>query len=280
MKQNFKWIMIILIIGVLGASCSANDSSSDETATRFSVAVLGDNPPFTFVDEASNKIDGFDINLMDEIAKRAGYKADYDIVDDWNAILQSMYACSHDAYFSRIMEFPKGDTHCWQMLFQGKVVDEWCEQDVVPIRFSKPYFQNGFVVLVRADNRDILSYGDLSGKKIGMDIYYDNNLGLISALGKKPFIFHDLDDAIQALLEYDLDAIVDDFPRAYNYVLASEGKIKIVGEPFYPTSSSAIAVCVNYNTVLLDAVNTALDEIMSDGTFDDLAQKWSMFNYE
>jgi hypothetical protein len=62
--------------------------------------------------------------MMNTLSERAGYKVDYEILDDWHDILESMASCDHDAYFSPVREYPEGDTHCWQLITsEGRVLD-------------------------------------------------------------------------------------------------------------------------------------------------------------
>lgn len=274
MKRSSKWIFIFLIIGVITvASCSAR-GSSNQPLIEIRVAVLQNLPPFSYIDEGTNEIAGFDIDMMDTLAERAGYKADYEILDDWHDIFESMASCDHDAYFSPVREFPEGDTHCWQLITsEGRVLDSWCSIDRPLVTFTNPYFQDGFVVTVRADNKDILSYRDLQGKNVGVEISWSHDSGLVQVLGQQPQGFEGSARAIHALLDGDLEAVIISLSEAIGYVMVNDGQIKIVGEPFYASSSYAIAVCSSKQK-LLNSLNSALDEIMSDGTYDDLWNKW------
>jgi len=67
--------------------------------------------------------------------------------------------------------------------------------------------------------------------------------------------------------------VIDTFPEAFNQVVENDDLLKIVGEPFKTVDSYAIAVC-NIGDELANALNEALDEVMSDGTYDELYYKW------
>jgi ABC-type amino acid transport substrate-binding protein len=288
--QNITWLLIkILVVVLFTASCRVREPSNEPTKTTsaaepkktISVVVRGDFPPFSYIDAETNKIVGFDIDLMDTIAERTGLLVDYEILNDWSVILKSMDTCSHDAYFSRVIEFLEDETTtCWQLVFQGQVINTWCGEEETPITFTIPYFQDGLVVIVKTDNTDILTQSDLQGREVGVDIFLRDDSEIKQMVGNR-FLhsFTNLDTAYQALMDGDLDAIMDYYTSSYKNVMANEGSLKIVGKPFSKFTPYVIAVC-NHNVELLNSFNSELSEIMSDGTYDDLFNKWLVIDNE
>ena len=77
--------------------------------------------------------------------------------------------------------------------------------------------------------------------------------------------------AVQALLNDQIDAVIIDQAPAEEYVKANAGLTILDGE--WVTEDYCIAVDEG-NAALLDAVNTALDELQADGTVDAIIAKY------
>jgi ABC-type amino acid transport substrate-binding protein len=86
-------------------------------------------------------------------------------------------------------------------------------------------------------------------------------------------MFSGEDAAYQALIDGEIDAVVDYSPSAFNHVNSNKNELKMVGEPFAKIISYAIAVC-NRDKELFFSLNSSLSEIKSDGTYDELVQAW------
>jgi polar amino acid transport system substrate-binding protein len=147
------------------------------------------------------------------------------------------------------------------------------------IAFSDPYIEVGQVVVVRSDSQ-IKGAQDLAnGAVVGVQTgttgdeaasteakVPDNNL-------KR---YPTIDLAFAELANSTIDAIVADSPTVGNYVSQEQykGKVQVVGEPF-TTESYGIAVQQG-DTELLNGINAALSQLKSNGTIDQLKQKYSI----
>lgn len=79
MKRHFIWLTLLIILGVLLSACGSPTSSRLESIKNSGVMKVGtsaDYPPFEYVD-ASGNMAGFDIDLMEEIAKRMGVSLEW-----------------------------------------------------------------------------------------------------------------------------------------------------------------------------------------------------------
>ena len=75
------------------------------------------------------------------------------------------------------------------------------------------------------------------------------------------------------LVNGDVQAVINDTPVTESYIAKQPDKIKMVGEEMEASAPYAIAVQKG-NTELLDKINAGLAKVQSDGTFDELLQKW------
>lgn len=139
------------------------------------------------------------------------------------------------------------------------------------VNFSDPYVNAGQVIIV-ADGSDIASADDLAGKTIGVqlgttgDQYVTENITDATVERyNKGF------EAVQALSQGKIDAVVIDGEPAKTFVSESEG-LKILDEAF-TVEEYAIAVKKG-NSELLDKINTALESLKDNGTLDEIVAKY------
>ena len=138
------------------------------------------------------------------------------------------------------------------------------------INFSTPYATAAQVIIV-ADDSEIASPDDLIGKTIGVqlgttgDIYAEDIEDATLERYNKGF------EAVQALLQGKIDAVIIDNEPAKVYVSQNEG-LKIVDEAF-TYEEYAIAIAKN-NTDLLNEVNAAIAKLKESGKLDEIVNKY------
>ena len=138
------------------------------------------------------------------------------------------------------------------------------------INFSTPYATAAQVIIV-LDDSEISSPDDLIGKTIGVqlgttgDIYAEDIEDATLERYNKGF------EAVQALLQGKIDAVIIDNEPAKVYVSQNEG-LKIVDEAF-TYEEYAIAIAKN-NTELLDEVNSAIAKLKESGKLDEIVNKY------
>ena len=137
--------------------------------------------------------------------------------------------------------------------------------------FTEPYYYSGGMIFVSKDNTDIKSADDLEGKKIGVvaqstyeepaktlsdDIqYYSSDVVALKDLTIKGRL-----DAVITADIVGFEAIENGF------------EVKEVGKPLWVEQPS-IAVRKD-NDGLREAIDEALQEMIDDGTYEEISQKW------
>lgn len=286
MKRLLYRLLIIAIVSLLaGIACSFSVpeilKAPQIAQVTYHVGIDASYPPFEYIDAESNQIVGFDIDLMNTIAERAGFKVEYENLA-WGDLVDSMDNCGRDIYISAmpVLQVSEGENACYAVyrvsLYGNEFLYSYCQWEENPISFSQAYFHSGAVVLVRADNTDILSYEDLDGKMIIAQIGTVSHELIYDMWGMSidVLLFEEMDWIIQALIDEKADAAITDLVTALNYMRENQGLLKIAGEPLTDTPF-VIAVCdTSSDQLLLNKINTALDELLTDGTIDDLQEKW------
>ena len=91
----------------------------------------------------------------------------------------------------------------------------------------------------------------------------------------EPLVFDDTNVAKQALLNHQVDAIVADLPTAF-YITAVEIPAATIVGQFQQQSGAPeqFGMLFQKDNPLVGCVNQALANLTSDGTLDDIEQKW------
>ncbi len=245
MKQLMKTLLVIVLFAwLLMTGCGPTRGDVVRVATDATW------PPFESIDDETKQLVGLDIELMRAIAERANFQVEF-INVSFDALLTGMARCQYEAAISAITITP------------DRAVD---------FAFSTPYFAAGQVVVVRADNQDISRHNDLNNKVVGVQI---DTTGDVEAQKIEGAIIHGYDDielAFQDLMNGQIDAVIADNPLALGIVGKYPDLLTTVGDTF-TDENYGIAVCQT-DTELVERINNALAELISEGYIDELTQTW------
>ncbi len=246
-------------------SASSSDASSNaaigESTVSGSAALedgvlnVGTNaefPPFEYVGD-DGEPDGFDMALIKAIGEKMGTEVEIE-----NMEFDSLVA----AIGSKI-----------DVAIAGMTV---LEERLDSVNFSDPYYEAVQYVIVPADS-DITKAKDLEGKTIGVQLGTTGD-----------FKAEEIKDASVSQYNKGLDAVNDLMNGRVDAVIIDKNPAKVFADRFgddvkvYDGSDSkfgfkpeeyAIALPKEDDS-LLEAVNQALAEIKSDGTFDELVSQY------
>lgn len=225
-----------------------------------SVVVVTENayPPLQFIDPKTGKQIGWEYDAMDEIAKRLNFKIEYQNTS-WDAMIQAVSDGQYQVGMTGIT-----------------IKDERKEK----VDFSDPYMRSQQFMLVRADESrftDAKSFGALKDGLIaaqpGTSPFYTAVYEILDGNEQNPRIklFETFGATVQALKAGDVDLVLTDSVAAQGYVDASEGKLKVVGEPL---GSEDFGFIFKKGSDLVAPINAAIAALKADGTFDKLNKKW------
>ncbi len=244
--MSTKWLKTI------GASLALTLAAGTASAETLRVVTDPSFVPFEMMDQETGEMIGFDMDIIAEVAKRAGFEYDLNTMD-FNGIIPALQTGNVD------------------IAIAGMTITEAREEIV---DFSNPYYDSGLRLLVPKGNDDIKVLKDLEGKKIGSKIgstsydflmkNLDDNSGVTPYPGSA--------DMYLALMSGAVDAVFYDAPNVgYFARTKGKGKVETVG-PMYEGQQYGIAL--KAGSEWLDEVNAALASIMEDGTYKTIYEKW------
>ncbi len=219
------------------------------------VLIIGTNAnykPFSYIGMSFEPI-GFEIDLIDEIAKKIGFE--YKIKDmNFDKIIPSLQDESIDMGLSSI-----------------SITDE--RKGLVD--FSVPYFQTKTVYLKKASNGKIKDKESLSGKIVSAQKETVFEKIASSIQGAKVETFKTPDVGIINLKQNKVDVVILDLIVANDYLSKNKELVKFFEEGD-GTEGFGIAFAKGKNETLMTKINEALEELKSDGTYDNLLTKYHL----
>ncbi|MDX1737150.1 MAG: transporter substrate-binding domain-containing protein [Alphaproteobacteria bacterium] len=253
-----KFISTTLTVGVLmaGAMSLSSFASADELADikkegKIKIAMSGAYPPFNFVDDQNNVV-GFDPAIGKEIARRMGVEAEV-VTTAWDGILAGLMASKYDAIVGSMSITEK----------RLKVVD-----------FVGPYYRMSRAVFVREDS-DVNSLADLEGKKVGATLGETHEKWVRKQDKYELKTYKGLTELLLELENNRVDAIVVDNIPVLVAVKKNGMKIRQLDTPNIEGADDKAGIAVRKgNPELMAAMQKALDDMMADGTYTKIAEKW------
>lgn len=253
MKNLLKKITLGALAVMLCIGMTACGSSSSDT---YKIAMEPTFPPFDTTND-DGELDGFDVDLMEAIAKDQGFKLEWQNMG-FDGLIPALKSGNIDIVAS------------------GMYASEERKKEV---DYSDTYYDSGLVIAVKADNITINSEADLrSNMKLVAQIGTSSQ-ELIEGWAKEgkiaeAKIYDKVNDAVQDLKNGTVDALINDKPVTLEYINKQPDTIKIVGETLNE-EQYGIAVQKG-NTELLDKINAGLKNLKENGEFDKLLEKWNL----
>ena len=253
-----------------GSSKDADTSAKKETKTedskdkensdkQFIVGFDAEYPPYGYKDDNGEYV-GFDLDLAQEVCARNGWELVKQPID-WDSKDMELNSGSIDCIWNGFTMTGREDDYTW----------------------SKPYVDNSIVVVVK-EGSGIEKKEDLAGKVVAVQAdssglaaltdEEDNeeNLKLAASFSDLQQVA-DYNTAFMNLEAGAVDAIVVDIGVA-DYQLEFRTGFVMLDDKI-STEQYAVGFKLG-NEELRDQVQSTLDEMLKDGTFDDIAKKWDL----
>ena len=215
-------------------------------------------PPLQFVEAASGKAIGWEYDAMAELAKRLNFTVKYENIS-WDAMIPAVSEGQFDLGMTGIT-----------------IKDDRKEK----VDFSDSYMTSQMVMMVRGDEArftDAKSFGAngdlLIAAQPGTTPFYVSVYDVLDGNEANPRIklFETFGATVEALRAGDVDLVLTDGTAGKGYVDASDGGLKIVGEPL---GTEDFGFIFPKGSALVAAMNAGIAAMKADGTIEALNKKW------
>jgi polar amino acid transport system substrate-binding protein len=254
-----------LMLSACGAAGSKDLLSTIKARGVMRVSSDPNYKPQSFLNETTKELDGFDIDVSKEVAKRLGVKVEF-ITPDWDTIVAANWGGRWDVSIGSMTITPERK----KVLF-----------------FSTPYYYTPAQFAGPKDS-PLNSVDDLVGKTVcvGSGTTYDDYLNGKLALegekiikqvqGVKMTTFSTDSECIQAIQagRKDFEAVLTAQPTIED-AIKSGVQLKKIGTPvYYEDLAAAMDQKVPNSDSFVQAVSKAIEDMHKDGTLTNLSMKW------
>lgn len=255
--RNWLILSAIAVLMVFLAACGSDkedsqSSSGKSSESKIDVLKVGTDATFKpFEFKSNDEFQGFDIDLVNAIAKEIGAEKVEFVDTEFKGLIPGLQAKKFDMIASAMY-----------------ITDERKET----IDFSDTYFPGGLAIMVSENNKEIKSLEDLKGRKVAVQIgtksvkFLEENLpeANLVKVEKNTEMFLELESK-------KVDAVVTGYPAAKAYI-KENGKMKVLDktltEEYYGFGFR------KDDTELREAVNKAIKTLKENGEFDKIEAKW------
>ena len=244
-------LVITFFIAFLGISSVASAQSS--TVLKWGAASEG-GAPYIFQDPANpSLIVGFEVDLVNELAKEMKMKAEF-VQNQWDGLIPGLKRGNYDIVVNGL---------------------EITEDRKAEIFFSDPYYVTYEQLTVRKDTNTIASLLDCKDKVVGTLKYSLAQTILEEQKNIHVRSYEGQINAYQDLENGRLDAVLMDFPIAMYYG-EPNSKLKSVGSEI-GRMEYGIGIR-KQDAHLLNEVNQALARLSHNGKLREIYERWGLWN--
>lgn len=240
---------VVLFLALVASVLASVSSVAADTVVK--VGMSGRYFPFTFVEK--DKLQGFEVDLWHEIARRNSYSVEF-VTANFSGLFGLLETGRIDTISNQITITPERSAK---------------------YLFSKPYVIDGAQLVFKRGNKAIKGLEDLDGKTVGVNLgsNYEQLLRDLDTKGTINVKTYDTG------IEHDValgrtDAFVMDRLSTMQLIKKANLPLEPVGEPFEKIENAWPFVNSDKGLKLRDEVDQALAAMRADGTLEAIAVKW------
>lgn len=246
-------LIIVLFLAACSPVATATDSNNSFNGLleegKMTFAMTGQYPPFNFINEDGD-LAGFDIDIAYAIAEKIGLEAS-PITTEWDGIIVGLKAKRFDLIIGSMA-----------------ITDARLEE----VNFTNPYYFDG-AQFFAPEGSELTDIADLEEGVVGVvtgTTFHEfiEDMDNIKSISQ----FQSDVDNMRSVVSGRTDGLITALMVGLYGAQQNNIGIEPIGEPLY-IEEIGIAIRKE-DTELLEAVNNALEEMMEDGTYQAISEKW------
>ncbi|MCI4660186.1 amino acid ABC transporter substrate-binding protein [Cryobacterium zhongshanensis] len=266
LKKTLTGIALVASIVLAVTGCAATGASSDRTSNAsaaaddslaavqksgiLTVGTEGTYRPFTYHEDGSGELTGYDVEVAKAVAADLGVTAKFQETQ-WDAIFAGLEAGRFDVIANQVSVTPEREA---------------------AYTFSVPYAYSTGVVVVPSSNTDITSFASLAGKTTAQSLT-SNWYALAEKSGATVQGVEGWAQSVALVEQGRVDATVNDKLTFLDYQKQNgSSSLKIAAETT-ERSESALAFAKGSSS-LADAVDASLAKLAKAGTLAEISDKY------
>ena len=216
------------------------------------VGMSGGYFPFTFVQQ--DKLQGFEVDVMDAVAEETGMEVEY-VTMSFSGLIGALNSGRIDTVANQITITPEREA---------------------AFVFTQPYVYDGAQVVVKKGNEDIISGPeDLKGRTVAVNLGSNYE----QLLRELPYADEINIKTYESNIEQDtalgrVDAFVMDRVSSAQVIQKSPLPLALAGQPFSEIRNALPFRDDEAGRALRDRVDAALTELRENGTLAEISQTW------
>ena len=243
-------VIIFLLFSAVSCKTADNNGNENTDGENLTVGCDATYPPFESMEDGD--IVGFDIDIIREIAERMGREIEIESIK-WD----------------NTYEFPE-DMDLDMIISAIPILEE--KESLVD--FSDPYFVMEYM-LITLSGIDIKIKEDLEGKEIGILNSEESYLDEDYLLNYRIEGYDDMATMFEDLRNENISGILISLPIGTNLMTENEGIYSILE---IIESNKEFVIVLKEGSDLKEEVNRVIEEIMQDGTYDEIYGRWFDYN--
>ena len=247
--QNYKKIL-------LAAAATLAFGAQAVAAEKLKLGTEGAYPPFNLID-ASGQVGGFDVEIGQALCAKMAVECEV-VTSDWDGIIPALNAKKFDAIIASM---------------------SITEERKAAVDFTEPYYTNKLQFVAPKAGEFKTDKASLKGKVIGAQratiagTWLEDNLDGVVDIK----LYDTQENAYLDLSSGRLDGILADTFVQWEWLKSDAGQsFEFKGEPVF--DNDKIGIAVRKNDPLRERLNKALAEIVEDGTYKKINDKYFPFS--
>lgn len=257
-KASLFFINIFLCAAIVfllfySAGCKASTDTVLDVESDPTKLIVGTDPTYpVFEFMKDGNVDGFDIDIVKEIAERMGRELEI-VPIEW----EDTYSIPEDLELDMVISAIPISSD------KEGIVD-----------FSITYFTMEYM-LVALTETEIKVKEDLTGESVGILDIEKSYLSEDYLLNYRIEGYSDIATMINDLKNKNIDGILLSLPMGVNLITGDTGVYKVLE---IVKSNKDFAIVFRKGSPLREEVNATLEEMKEDGTYDEIYDKWFSYN--